>query len=117
MEQSLPSDIRYQLQHQVARCKRRRFTLCECGFLRTSFTSKTLGSVGPEMAWVGAGKREAYFTTRIEPWDVAPGVLLVQEAGGRVSDFQGKPWQPQTGDLLFSNKKLHERILGVLSAK
>jgi len=58
---------------------------------------------------------EAYFTTRIEPWDVAPGVLLVQEAGGKVSDFQGNPWKPQTGDLLFSNKELHDRILSLIS--
>jgi myo-inositol-1(or 4)-monophosphatase len=78
---------------------------------------RKLGSAGLETAWVGASKREAYFTTRIEPWDVAPGVLLVQEAGGKVSDFQGNPWQPKTSDLLFSNKKLHEKIRGLLSAE
>ena len=78
---------------------------------------RKLGSAGLETAWVAAGKGEAYFTTRIEPWDVAPGVLLVQEAGGRVSDFEGRPWQPQTSDLLFSNGKLHERISGLLSAE
>jgi myo-inositol-1(or 4)-monophosphatase len=78
---------------------------------------RKLGSAGLETAWVAAGKGEAYFSTRIEPWDVAPGVLLVQEAGGKVSDFQGNSWQPQTGDLLFSNKKLHERILSVLSSR
>lgn len=78
---------------------------------------RKLGSAGLETAWVAAGKGEAYFSTRIEPWDVAPGVLLVQEAGGKVSDFQGNPWKPQTSDLLFSNKKLHEKILGVLSAE
>jgi myo-inositol-1(or 4)-monophosphatase len=78
---------------------------------------RKLGSAGLETAWVAAGKGEAYFTTKIEPWDVAPGVLLVQEAGGKVSDFQGHPWQPQTNDLLFSNKKLHEKILSLLSAE
>jgi myo-inositol-1(or 4)-monophosphatase len=78
---------------------------------------RKLGSAGLETAWVAAGKGEAYFTTRIEPWDVAPGVLLVQEAGGRVSDFQGKPWQPQTDNLLFSNKKLHENILSLISSQ
>lgn len=78
---------------------------------------RKLGSAGLETAWVAAGKREAYFTTRIEPWDVAPGVLLVQEAGGDVSDFQGKPWQPQTSDLLFSNNRLHEKILGLISSQ
>jgi myo-inositol-1(or 4)-monophosphatase len=77
---------------------------------------RKLGSAGLETAWVAAGKGEAYFSTRIEPWDVAPGVLLVQEAGGEVSDFQGNPWQPQTGDFLFSNKKLHEEIFSLISS-
>jgi myo-inositol-1(or 4)-monophosphatase len=78
---------------------------------------RKLGSAGLETAWVAAGKGEAYFTTRIEPWDVAPGVLLVQEAGGKVSDFQGNFWKPQTSDLLFSNKKLHENILSLISSQ
>jgi myo-inositol-1(or 4)-monophosphatase len=78
---------------------------------------RKLGSAGLETAWVAAGKRDAYFTTKIEPWDVAPGVLLVQEAGGRVSDFQGNPWQPETSDLLFSNKRLHEKISSLLCGK
>jgi len=78
---------------------------------------RKLGSAGLETAWVAAGKGEAYFSTRIEPWDVAPGVLLIQEAGGKVSDFQGNPWKPQTSDLLFSNKKLHEGILSLLSSR
>jgi len=77
---------------------------------------RKLGSAGLETAWVAAGKGEAYFTTRIEPWDVAPGVLLVQEAGGKISDFQANPWKPQTSDLLFSNKKLHEKILSLISS-
>jgi len=78
---------------------------------------RKLGSAGLETAWVAAGKGEAYFSTRIEPWDVAPGVLLVQEAGGKVSDFLGNPWKPQTSDLLFSNKKLHGKILSLLSSQ
>jgi myo-inositol-1(or 4)-monophosphatase len=78
---------------------------------------RKLGSAGLETAWVAAGKGEAYFSTRIEPWDVAPGVLLVQEAGGKVSDFQGSPWKSQTSDLLFSNGKLHEKILSLISSQ
>jgi len=78
---------------------------------------RKLGSAGLETAWVAAGKGEAYFSTMIEPWDVAPGVLLVQEAGGKVSDFQGNPWQLETSDLLFSNGKLHDRILSLLSSQ
>ena len=75
---------------------------------------RKLGSAGLETAWVAAGKGEAYFTTRIEPWDVAPGVLLVQEAGGKVTDFQGNPWKLETSDLLFSNGRVHTTMLNLL---
>lgn len=75
---------------------------------------RKLGSAGLETAWVAAAKGEAYFTTRIEPWDVAPGVLLVQEAGGKVTDFNGKPWQPETSDLVFSNGRVHTAIISLL---
>ena len=75
---------------------------------------RKLGSAGLETAWVATGKGEAYFTTRIEPWDVAPGVLLVQEAGGEITDFQGNPWKPETSDLLFSNGKVHRDMLSLI---
>jgi len=75
---------------------------------------RKLGSAGLETAWVAAGKGEAYFTTKIEPWDVAPGVLLVQEAGGEVTDFKGNPWKLETSDLLFSNGRFHTAMLNLL---
>jgi myo-inositol-1(or 4)-monophosphatase len=75
---------------------------------------RKLGSAGLETAWVAAGKGEAYFTTKIEPWDVAPGVLLVREAGGEVTDFGGNPWRPETSDLLFSNGRVHTTVLDLL---
>lgn len=75
---------------------------------------RKLGSAGLETAWVAAGKGEAYFTTKIEPWDVAPGVLLVREAGGEVTDFEGNQWRPEQGDLLFSNGRVHLAILRLL---
>lgn len=78
---------------------------------------RKLGSAGLETAWVAAGKGEAYFTTKIEPWDVAPGVLLVQEAGGEVTDFNGNPWKLETSDLLFSNGRIHSTMLDLLIQK
>jgi myo-inositol-1(or 4)-monophosphatase len=69
---------------------------------------------GLETAWVAAGRGEAYFTTKIEPWDVAPGVLLVTEAGGKVTDFKGNPWEQECGDYIFSNGKIHTTILELL---
>jgi len=75
---------------------------------------RKLGSAGLETAWVAAGKGEAYLTTKIEPWDVAPGVLLVQEAGGKVTDFAGNQWGLERSDLLFSNGRVHSAILDIL---
>ena len=75
---------------------------------------RKLGSAALEIAWVAASRGEAYFTTKIEPWDVAPGVLLIQEAGGEVSDFRGDSWKLQTSDLLFSNDKVHQELLDLI---
>ncbi len=75
---------------------------------------RKLGSAGLETAWVAAGRGEAYFTTRIEPWDVASGVLLVSEAGGMSTDFKGNAWRQECGDFLFSNGKVHSTLLQLL---
>jgi myo-inositol-1(or 4)-monophosphatase len=75
---------------------------------------RKLGSAGLETAWVAAGKGEAYLTTKIEPWDVAPGVLLIQEAGGKVTDFAGNQWRLERSDLLFSNGRVHSAILDII---
>ena len=77
---------------------------------------RKLGSAGLETAWVAAGKGEGYFTMQIEPWDVAAGVLLVREAGGKVTDLRGGEWVVERGDLLFSNGKVHTPMLELLAA-
>jgi myo-inositol-1(or 4)-monophosphatase len=77
---------------------------------------RKLGSAGLETAWVASGRAEAYFTTAIEPWDVAAGALLVAEASGRISDFQGNPWKPERSDFLFSNGRVHEPLLELLNS-
>lgn len=75
---------------------------------------RKLGTAGLETAWVASGRCETYFTTGIDPWDVAPGVILVKEAGGRVSDFYGNEWECRRSDLLFSNSAVHSRMLEIL---
>jgi len=75
---------------------------------------RKLGSAGLETAWVAAGRGEACWLTKIEPWDVAAGILLVQEAGGKVTDFRGNPWLPKKADLLFSNGQIHSQILNLI---
>lgn len=71
---------------------------------------RKLGSAALECAWVATGRADAYITMAIDPWDVAAGVLLVQEAGGKITTFTGESWQPKRLDLVCSNGLLHERF-------
>lgn len=76
---------------------------------------RKIGSAGIEICWVASQRAEIYFTTQIEVWDVAAGILILKEAGGKVTDFQGKPWQFKKSDLVFSNKLLHKEFLKLIS--
>ena len=57
------------------------------------------------------GRAACYFVTQINPWDVAAGILIVREAGGTVSDFQGKDWTGRVSSLVVSNGLVHQSIL------
>lgn len=72
---------------------------------------RKLGSAALEAAWVAAGKGEGYLTTKINPWDVGAGVLIVEEAGGKVTDFKNKTWQLIQTDFIASNGKVHPGIV------
>ena len=72
---------------------------------------RKLGSASLEAAWVACGRGDAYITTKIEPWDIAACVLLVQEAGGKVTNFRGEAWRAERSDLVFSNGRVHGRVL------
>ena len=52
------------------------------------------GSAALDLAWVAAGRCDAYFEAGVQAWDIAAGVLLVREAGGRVADFRGAATGP-----------------------
>lgn len=72
---------------------------------------RKIGSAAIEAYMVATGRVDGFVTLNISPWDVAAGVLCVQESGGQTSDFAGKPWALKKSDLLISNGKLHEALL------
>lgn len=74
---------------------------------------RKIGSAAIESGFVASGRADAYFTFEISPWDVAAGVLLVKEAGGKVTDFNGDEWQAKKTNLIMSNTRLHKPILEV----
>jgi len=67
-----------------------------------------------EIAFVAAGRLGCYLTCGFHSYDVAAGTLLVREAGGRVTDFEGNEWDSEKKDFLATNGKIHEKILELL---
>lgn len=73
-----------------------------------------LGSAAIECCWVAAGKADAYIVPEINLWDVSAGVLIVDEAGGKVTDFDGGKWQLKPSDVLASNGIIHSELVKLL---
>ena len=67
-----------------------------------------------DLAWIASGRLDAYFEARLKPWDVAPGMLLVKEAGGTVSDYSGTPGSVWNGEVVAGNEIIHGQLLKAL---
>lgn len=68
------------------------------------------GSAALDLAYVARGVFDGFWERRLSPWDVAAGALLVQEAGGKVTDFADSRFQVDKGEILASNGTLHEAL-------
>jgi myo-inositol-1(or 4)-monophosphatase len=75
---------------------------------------RQLGSAALELAYVAGGRTESIMIPGVHAWDVAAGVLLVREAGGRVTDFTGSRWTLKSTDILATNGRVHRSILKIL---
>lgn len=74
------------------------------------------GSAALDLAYVAAGRLDAFWELNLKPWDVAAGIVLVHEAGGMVSEIYGQPDPLTTGNILASTPKLHPIFAGLLSS-
>ncbi len=83
-------------------------------FQRHSHGVRRIGSTVFSLASVAAGRLEGFYERDLWPWDIAAGMLLVTEAGGRVSDFRGRAPALDRGQLVASNGRIHAQMLRVL---
>lgn len=82
---------------------------------RLGIPIRRLGSAAIDLSYVAAGRFDAYWEVSLHPWDVAAGQLILEEAGGKVTDYSGKPRSLfSTDPILSSNGKLHEQMSRVL---
>ncbi len=75
-----------------------------------------MGSAALDLAYVACGRYDGYFEVRLKPWDLAAGALLVAEAGGRATSFEGGALALDQGDVLASNDLLHDRMVELAKA-
>jgi len=73
------------------------------------------GSAALDLAYVAAGRLDAFWEYGLRPWDVAAGILLITEAGGFVSDFTGGETQLETGNIVCGNPKMFKELLQVVN--
>jgi myo-inositol-1(or 4)-monophosphatase len=67
------------------------------------------------LAYVAAGRLDAYWERQAHPWDVAAGALLVREAGGRVTGGAGQPFDVNEPSIVASNGRIHRRLVAYLN--
>src|SRR6266699_3239807 len=75
---------------------------------------RRFGAAALDLAWVAAGRLDAYWERGLSPWDMAAGIALVREAGGFVTDLDGRDDMLKTGDILAGNEAIHRELLQVL---
>ncbi len=85
--------------------------------IRKGVPVRRLGSGAMDLCWVAAGRFDGFYEHKLQAWDSAAGFLIVEEAGGRVSDFKGNPYSPYQPHIIATNGKIHEELLDVINGR
>ena len=85
--------------------------------MRNSHGIRRLGSAAADLAYVAAGRFEAFYEYGLNPWDVAAGVVLVREAGGKVTDFSGGIDATFGKEIIAGNAAMFDEFLNVVTEK
>jgi myo-inositol-1(or 4)-monophosphatase len=84
-------------------------------FLSQARAIRRLGSAALDCAYVACGRMDGFWESKLKPWDLAPGILLIREAGGIVTDLGGGQGMLETGEIVAANPALHPRLLEVIA--
>jgi myo-inositol-1(or 4)-monophosphatase len=83
-------------------------------FIKTAQAIRRDGSAALNLCYVAAGRFDAFWELKLHPWDVAAGLLIVEEAGGRATDFSGRQSETNDREIVASNGQLHDAMLEIL---
>jgi myo-inositol-1(or 4)-monophosphatase len=76
---------------------------------------RRLGSAALDLCFVAAGRLDAYYERGIHAWDVAAAGLILEEAGGKITDYQGRPFELEGEEMVASNGPLHPALIELTS--
>ncbi len=81
-------------------------------FIRRGVPVRRLGSAAIDLCWVACGRFDGFYEHKLQAWDSAAGFLIVEEAGGQVTDLKGGRYSPYQPGIIASNGIIHQEMLG-----
>jgi len=84
-------------------------------FVRKGVPVRRLGSAAIDLCWVACGRFDGFYEHKLEAWDSAAGYLIVEEAGGKVTDHEGNKFSVYQHKVLATNGKIHDEMLEVIN--
>jgi myo-inositol-1(or 4)-monophosphatase len=84
-------------------------------FIKRAQAIRRDGSAALDLCYVAAGRFDGFWEIKLKPWDVAAGCLIIKEAGGKVTNFEGKPYSIYTDQIVASNSHIHNILIDVLN--
>ncbi|MBS1948862.1 MAG: inositol monophosphatase [Bacteroidetes bacterium] len=79
--------------------------------IRKGVPVRRFGSAAMDLCWVACGRFDGFYEHKLNAWDSAAGFLIVEEAGGRVSDFAGKKYSPYQPRIIATNGRIHDELI------
>ena len=86
-------------------------------FIRRGIPVRRLGSAAIDLCWVAAGRFDGFYEMNLQAWDSAAGFHIVEEAGGKVTDFKGNRFSPHQTFVVASNGHIHDELLEWIDGK
>jgi myo-inositol-1(or 4)-monophosphatase len=86
-------------------------------FIRQGIAVRRLGSAALDLCWTAAGRFEGFYEHSLQAWDSAAGIIILQEAGGLVTGFNGQPHSVYQPDILATNGKVHQAMMQVINGQ
>jgi myo-inositol-1(or 4)-monophosphatase len=84
-------------------------------FIRKGIPVRRLGSAAIDLCWVAAGRFDGFYEHKLQAWDSAAGYIIVEEAGGTVTNLKGDPFSPYQPGIIATNGVIHEELVQVIN--